>query len=176
MQTQRSRKRAFFPRGVEKAGWSSLNIHRWRGSSVGAGSLRERMRNGGISRHKATPTIRTAWLPDGAYSDQGDSRSVAEGRMKDERTVSEGPTKGRGSRTDKSNRMGQTKASTDADLNGSATLGQGVHGCLLERSAHVTGVAVGEVRPLDHQEVGYTFNGIDPGLGAPGAAVAEGAG
>ena len=47
---------------------------------------------------------------------------------------------------------------------------------MLEGTPDFAGIAVGKVRPLHHQHIGHTLHGIDPGLGAPGAARAISAG
>lgn len=53
---------------------------------------------------------------------------------------------------------------------------EGAGGRFLEQATDFAGIAVGEVRPLDHEDVGDATSGIDPGLGSPGASVAEGSG
>ena len=44
---------------------------------------------------------------------------------------------------------------------------------LLKGTANVTRIAVWEIGPLDHEDIGEPLGGIDPGLGAPGAAMAK---
>ena len=47
---------------------------------------------------------------------------------------------------------------------------------LLERQSRRAVVGIWEIGALDHEDVNDAFDGVGPGLGAVGAAVAEGAG
>src|SRR3974390_737319 len=55
-------------------------------------------------------------------------------------------------------------------------LPQPIHRGLLKRAADLTGVAVREIRALNHENERNAADGVHPGRSAPGTAVTEGAG